>query len=994
MDLRTVSNNILPTIIKELRSKFGEVSDVNKIPKHVISKYIHNTREYSLPKLVDDAAGFMALCGKNTKSTGNGKDRVSSRRTVDPGLQAQGRGIAFHLNSSEHSPESRVGLKLRVSGTRKNPLRELMPEFRAIIKEAFAIENEAILVDILRNNRFVLYLAQYSMIIEVGDDIQLKDYVDKITAFRTYTKNNNGYTYVDDEKDPIYFEVPNKYFIAYLAASYAIHAKQLTRFRGYLNSSTLDYMTREVILSLPTINNMLKTRVVFNKTPLPEIKRTILSYHGGPTDTLVKLPDNKILVIITPLNRYGLTSTFNVLKPALTHICSDDHVKRFINNYMCYINALTSRSNKPANNDNNISDCLLNGIQVYYGGQTYFDIKLESAKKDLIHNLDTYTFNREDISFHQQGKTIVNTSIYESIKNDNIPEIIVVDCCRMVDSDTRSNLAVELQYRYSKIHDIITDAVSQCSSTDLSKARINLINTQNSDAVCARSNYVKYFTQEVINKSHNNTKYKNLLLNSNLTPIREKHSLKLGQMMDYIIKKPIDKTTDDYITTLVDTDWRHLLSGLGYIRIDITAKLTSIYLHIIKTKNANYNNLFILISMLISLLKNDVNSSKIDNIYEFICAPGIVSADLSANLPKIKTEMSYEEKTNICVSITNICMTILNMEKLAQNEENVQHILKLLLPYSYQLLDLNYVQVEFLFRMYVNEQMINEQVLIITVMHSRKIVNWVIEIFNDYIGYENLDYLDSVKLAHNLDKLFNFLKCLMDKYNSNTMNLRSMINNVSDTQLPAHELHCMYSLYATYINAVIDICNYKYNDEINIEGELHKIQQLIMYILYVYDNDNYIRKLSQDTIMHNIYSILVYMFSIPDFLNNLESEIPSIDKIREDTNNAIGMLTRLFIKQVPINTIKTIYQIYTTYGDYIITLKLKGFNPPITNKYKGLFKLMQKESEFIEFVHIFFPDWHNAHDTYPSKGLPPPPPPLPPIPPPRTPPIPPPRELN
>ena len=641
-------NKLLENILSTLNTQFGRVANDAKIPKQIIEKYVYNTRQYALQqKTLADTATYIVKCSKI-----NSVDNL--------------------LNNSKHSTGSRKHVNINTSNlTKKNKDSDLIEQFKGLITEAFDVKNNKTLVNILRNSRFVIYLSQYKMLIKSGK----KNIAKNLIKFEI-TEN-------DSMQDELYFKITEIYFIAYLTASFAIHANLQLQLN--LNTSILDYMTNDIILSTNEIDKIMATRDVFSKTPVSEIKRTILSYHGEQTSNLFKLPPNKVLVILTPVNWYIYSKISDYIFKILKTLNSDEHIKRFINNYMCYINTITSGGTDES------QDCLLNGMQVYYGGQYYFDIELGATNNDLdsVGKFDTYTYDQTTDTLKAHNKKILDTSIYEEIIDDNKPEIIFIKSCRVAESKYVNNLLVELIYRYAKIHDVIADAVSLCPESDIEKAKIKV---DSSVPYCSKSDYTDYFTQRSRIKTHNDPKYEKLLLNGNLSGIRHKKNLKIGQMVDYIIKKTIDDKTTEYIQTLYNTNKQKLYVILYNIRVDFESKFIKIF-EVLNSQPflgiAGINSIIIILNMLYVYLSKTIEteetipSTSINKLFNLLKKSNPVSDALITNLPILNAFEDITVKTRIQNSISIICKQIHDNYRGMDDDisQKIKYILGIFSPY-------------------------------------------------------------------------------------------------------------------------------------------------------------------------------------------------------------------------------------------------------------------------------------------------------------------------
>lgn len=115
-------------------------------------------------------------------------------------------------------------------------------------------------------------------------------------------------------------------------------------------------------------------------------------------------------------------------------------------------------------------------------------------------------------------------------KNPDVPEILIQHSCRHA-NDKLHNYAIEQQYRFNKIHDIIVGSNSQCM-------RINMPEFFKKEGLTCKTNYtLMYMKYDGINKTRkpipeiNN----NLFYNSALSPIRGKQET-VGALIEKIAR--------------------------------------------------------------------------------------------------------------------------------------------------------------------------------------------------------------------------------------------------------------------------------------------------------------------------------------------------------------------------------------------------------------------------------------------------------------------------
>ena len=152
----------------------------------------------------------------------------------------------------------------------------------------------------------------------------------------------------------------------------------------------------------------------------------VLMYHGAPSVKMHKLPDNCLLCILTPLNRYGIGHHRELFSFA--------PYDGLLNNPMCYAR--------------NTYNDLFTDCNIYFGGQYYYDLSLSAEVTKKTHPL----YNNWGIYTNQtktHDRTLPDTTLSKIIDKKNLKGIIIVSCCRSI--DTARSISVNesiLMYRY------------------------------------------------------------------------------------------------------------------------------------------------------------------------------------------------------------------------------------------------------------------------------------------------------------------------------------------------------------------------------------------------------------------------------------------------------------------------------------------------------------------------------------------------------------------
>lgn len=186
------------------------------------------------------------------------------------------------------------------------------------------------------------------------------------------------------------------------------------------------------------INYVIKYRESVINNSFPQT-RNFISFHGTPTSNIVKLPNDCLLLIMTPLNRYTFQDEriFNTVLPKLQFGFYDELFK----NPLCH--------HRDTFND------VLTDATVIFGGQYYFDINLEFStnKNESFYNQNGIYSSRNNF----KRERVICGNISNCIRENNLNGIIILHCCRSID-----DLPIEdsvLMYRYENLMRILNKSV-------------------------------------------------------------------------------------------------------------------------------------------------------------------------------------------------------------------------------------------------------------------------------------------------------------------------------------------------------------------------------------------------------------------------------------------------------------------------------------------------------------------------------------------------------
>ncbi len=894
---------------------FGMVDNDTNIPAKVIKIYVDNTCEGVLKDkhVVDNVVGYMLRCLSHIENTA-GKVGKTSKVANNAASKHRNHKSTMKNNSSRRDLKSRL---------------------EKIVLEACSLKNRDVLVDILRNNRFVLYLTQYAMIQYNANPKVNADhtyYLLELTESRTYEKNNNG-----NYKTRIRpcFLLLHNYFISYLVIKYYIHKQISNNDSKLLNNDLITYMTKDTINSTNVVQNVLSTKNVFKNTNPEKIKATFVSYHGAQTEKLYILPKNKIFVIITPLNRVAYVkdnqSKMNVFK----ELFSNKHIKKFVNCYPNYINTLTDTKSGE-------HDCLLDGMQVYYGGQAYFDIELSASESDENYNMDIFDFDKKTNTFIPQNKKIINTKISNIIKDDNKPEIIVLTSCRPANTYIYNNLLIELIYRYTKVHDIFVDHLNKCNYNDFEGIKTI------ADSTCQLHNdFTKYYTKKKDDIIMQQNEY--LLLNKSLSPIRNKLLRSGSNYVDYILNKPYDNLTDTYINYIYSKSYS-ILELIAYITIDYVPKFIKIYNTLYP--NTNYAYIYIILHSIHIIC----TKLCIYNMYELLIKPNPISDIINKNLFNILQNLSSYDTEKYALAyadsenIKKMCMNLISSNLIHDTVNGVKldnlkiEILTKYLRYSanYYEISSQYIMKYLLFNLYLNGS-VSHDIIIDKFIYDNNSIHLLINSINDLF---QTDYqLDSLNKY-----LLNLYALIYELCNMYAMRIpfRNHIN--SEISEDTENKHCIAELLTTYIFIISGKINIlTTNTQSQNNGIVSHIISCLKFLIYVYKSDYF----TSDKV--DIESYITEMLNLIDSVKFLATKL-NYENI-QDIEKVCNTMMLVFINHNP-SMLTHMISIIEYYN--LDIPPIHDFNPNIEPEFSKILKPHQNNSKFIDLLTNIFPDWNNA----------------------------------
>lgn len=894
---------------------FGMVDNDTSIPAKVIKIYVDNTCEGVLKDkhVVDNVVGYILRCLSHIENTA-GKVSKTSKVANNAASKHKKKQFTMKNNSSRRNLKSRL---------------------ENLVLEACSPENRPVLVDILRNNRLVLYLTQYAMIQYNANpkvNANYTHYLHELTEDRTYEKNNNG-----NYKTRILpcFLLLHNYFISYLVIKYYIHKKISGDDSKLLNNDLITYMTKDTINSTNVVQNVLSTKKVFNNTNTEKIKATFVSYHGLQLEELCILPKNKIFIVITPLNRLAKMNDTNKNKEIFKKLLSKEHIKKFVSCYPNYINTLTDA-------ESGEHDCLLDGMQVYYGGQAYFDIYLSSY--DPTEGADMFNLDIKTNTYIEYNIPTIDTKLSKIIKDDNIPEIIVVNSCRPANKVIENNLQVELIYRYTKIHDILVDKINTCKYDNFEGIKTSIYGS----SCLLHGDYTQYYIKQKDDIIIPQNEY--LLLNKSLSPIRNKLHRSVSNYVDYILNKPYDNLTDTYIDYIYSKSYS-ILELIAFITIDYVPKFIKIYNTLYP--NTNYRHIY----YIFYYNQKACGRLCIYNMYELLIKPNPISDIINKNLFNILQNLSSydtEQHTKAYTDSENIkkmCMNLISSNLIHDtvngvNLDNLKiEILTKYLRYSanYYEISSKYIMKYLLFNLYLNGS-VSHDVIIDKFIYNNKSIHLAINSINDLFQTDyQLDFLNKY--------LLNLYALIYELCNMYAMRIpfRNHIN--SEISEDTENKHCIAELLTTYIFIISGKINIlTTNTQSQNNGIVSHIISCLKFLIYVYKSDYF----TSDKV--DIESYITEMLNVIDAVKITATNL-NYENI-QDIEKVCNTMILVFINRNP----SMLTHILSTIEYYNLDIPpIHDFNPNIEPEFRKILKPHKKNSKFIDLLTHIFPDWNNAN---------------------------------
>ena len=195
--------------------------------------------------------------------------------------------------------------------------------------------------------------------------------------------------------------------------------KQFGNHNKHWNNSNKDIIYKDIIVS----SNIKEGLNFKNNTSNFPKQQNFIIYHGTPLKTLQTVPNNCVIIILTPLGRMSYQYEINY-DTLIEDIKSYDNYEAFLKNPMCY------RRNELQG--------LYSDSSVYLPGQFYTDIKLsynydndKGSLNESYKGIYTCVFNDDNNPNYTPNSTsndYVNIYLSNLINDQKLEGLIFVNC--------------------------------------------------------------------------------------------------------------------------------------------------------------------------------------------------------------------------------------------------------------------------------------------------------------------------------------------------------------------------------------------------------------------------------------------------------------------------------------------------------------------------------------------------------------------------------------
>lgn len=665
---------------------------------------------------------------------------------------------------------------------------------------------------LLQRCRYIIYLAQYLYVYKNGS-----------TGMFTIDAITGDYKYFN-----IYSNMVID-FILDMSSAFIDTPK-------YQSTNTIEHY----ILNSSIIQNI-NSQIKYFTGNTQKLEKQLVISHGSQLSAISKVPDNIILVMITPYNRISTKTAVPHLITDLQYVLQGSMVNLFITTPTCFID----KKLKTTMDFNN--KCLFNAVQIYYPNQSFMDIELSYNKKDFDDMAaGIYNFNNKTNKFDARNKTqdnldkillsdyLITSSAAANARHD-IPKIVVQYSCRVANNELKPYF-VELSYRYNKIHNVFVDSSGKCL------LKPNTL----TDSANTCDNYNTFFSKLANTIPGENAKPNNvyraikpyLFMNNKLSPIRGTRSQK-SKNYDYIITHAYDDKIDaifnDYMRNY---SFNNIISLLSYITVDYGVKVLSMIDKIIINSRLNKlfpnSKLFIALAMIYELIDKHAKLNKLITLNKFM------STEFTMLLTKVEfdniqsNQVIFNKTVELITNLINLCL------------------------YKLKLPDINYA------------------------MYIKYILGHIVTNFDMYIDYLKINPIeliqnallssnspvytnDKLLLPHNIQLLINV--SYSDYYTHHIDLLTTLYNKYMQPENAGNSLNIKIKQVNDYYihnkqQTILPLITIFYNSCERIT-KLHEFTNIFTYLMHIliYDIGKYKTHILIAQNMHPIFNILHLLIS-------------------------------------------------------------------------------------------------------------------------------------
>jgi hypothetical protein len=353
-------------------------------------------------------------------------------------------------------------------------------------------------------------------------------------------------------------------------------------------------------------------------------KITFLSYHNGPTIRMKQVPKNCLLVVLTPLNRfgYGDVKIFDYFIKLLKDINNENKFyTEFMKNPVCY--------------QKQIVNSLFYEANIYFPNQYYYDIGIGKTKpgeegyNESIGKEGTFlNYENNEIVKYQQETESFHMS--EFLKKFNVTGIVITHGCRNIDADDKISIDEgATMYRYEHFMNILNQTATAFDDKDYEycNTATSIEEIDYSLGKKVNEHYSgKYFATKKNNSSKKTTSNKKDLLSKIVTNktigVRRKSERKIKKLCETIIT---NFTSINPLSNNLSKQYNHAWGVYNLCKKKL-GNLDEQIIGILKSKGVNMDIFF---SCAISKLISDVKI--IIELYTKLKANGVTIKNIYLN---------------------------------------------------------------------------------------------------------------------------------------------------------------------------------------------------------------------------------------------------------------------------------------------------------------------------------------------------------------------------